>query len=197
MRIRLSLVSALLLMSTAAFAQTTVWEIDPSHSSAQFAVRHMMVSTVRGDFSKVTGQVKMNGKDPKSAMVDATIDATSINTRDEKRDGHLKSPEFLDVAKYPTMTFKSKKIETGSGGAWKLMGDLTIHGVTKPVTFDVQPLSAEGKDPWGNTRVGTTATTKISRKEFGLNWNKALETGGVLVGDEVNLTLDVELVKKK
>jgi polyisoprenoid-binding protein YceI len=197
MRIQLSLVSALLFTSTAAFAQATVWEIDPSHSSAQFAVRHMMVSTVRGDFGKMTGQVKMNGKDMKLSLVDAIIDTTSINTRDAKRDGHLKSPDFLDVTKYPAMTFKSKKIEAGAHGIWKLLGDLTIHGVTKPVTFDVQPLSAEAKDPWGNTRVGTTASAKINRKDFGLTWNAALETGGVVVGDEVNLTLDVELVKKK
>ncbi|MEO6950826.1 MAG: YceI family protein [Polyangia bacterium] len=185
------------LSSFTAFAAPTTWDIDPAHSSAGFSVRHMMVSTVRGDFGKLTGTVTIEGTDWKTATVNASVDVSTINTREPKRDGHLKSPDFFDVAKYPTMTFKSTKVDVVAGGAVKLMGNLTIHGVTKPVTFDVQPVSKEYKHPSGQIVIGTSATTKLNRKDFGLTWNKPLESaGGVMVGDEINVTLDLELDKK-
>ena len=185
------------LSSFTALAAPTTWDIDPAHSSAGFSVRHMMVSTVRGDFGKLTGTVTIEGTDWKTAVVDASVDVNTINTREAKRDGHLKSPDFFDVAKYPTITFKSTKVDVGAGGAIKLMGNLTMHGVTKPVTFDVQPISKEYKNPSGQIVIGTSATTKLDRKAFGLNWNKPVEqAGGVLVGDDVNVTLDLELDKK-
>ena len=171
------------------------WDIDGGHSSAQFSVRHLMVSNVRGEFGKVTGTVKLDDKDITKSVVEATIDVGSINTRDEKRDGHLKSPDFFDVAKFPTITFKSKKV-AGKAGKLKVTGDLTIHGVTKEVVLDVEGPAKEAKDPWGNVKSGAAAFIKINRKDFGLGWNKALETGGVVVGEEVSITLDIELLKK-
>ena len=184
------------LLFGAGAAQASSWEIDGSHSSAQFAVRHLMVSNVRGEFGKVTGTVNFDEKDPSKSTVQATIDATTINTRDEKRDGHLKSPDFFDVAKFPTLSFKSKKVAAAGAGKFKVTGDLTIHGVTKEVVLDVEGPAPEKKDPWGNVKSGATATTKINRKDFGLTWNKSLDGGGVVVGDEVSITLDVELLKK-
>ena len=178
-------------------AAPAVWEIDSAHTAATFSVRHMMVSKVRGEFGKVSGSVTVPGADFTKATVEATIDASSINTRDEKRDGHLKSPDFFDVAKFPTLTFKSKKIErAAAAGRHKMTGDLTIHGVTKEVAFDVEGPSPETKNPWGVGVVGASATATVNRKDFGLNWNKALEAGGVLVGDEITITLDVELNRK-
>ncbi|MGD1026836.1 YceI family protein [Candidatus Binatus soli] len=171
------------------------WQIDSSHTSVEFTVRHMMISNVKGQFQKTTGTITANGNDPASAKIDVTIDASSVDTRVERRDAHLKSPDFLDVAKYPTITFKSTKVEADGPNKWKMTGDLTVHGVTKPVVLDV-----EGSGPpiqvMGNTRAGASATTKINRSDFGLTWNKALETGGVLVGDEVAISIDVEAVKK-
>lgn len=178
-------------LAAPSLAHAAAWDIDPSHSAAGFSVRHMMISNVHGEFGKVAGTVDWDGK---TGAIEATIDASSINTRDEKRDGHLKSPDFFDVAKYPTITFKSQKI-TAKGSKLTVTGDLTIHGVTKPVVLAVEA-SKEMKDPWGNTRLGATATTKINRKDFGLVWNKALETGGVVVGDEVSISIDLELIKK-
>jgi polyisoprenoid-binding protein YceI len=183
------------LFSPAVRAATT-WEIDPAHSAAQFSVRHLMVSNVRGEFGKVTGTVEYDPKEPARATITATIDATTINTREPKRDEHLRSPDFFDVAKYPTITFKSKRLEMASPGKLRIIGDLTIRGVTKEVVLDVEGPTPEIKDPWGNTKIGATATTKINRKDFGLKWNKALETGGVVVGDDVTITIDVELTKK-
>ncbi len=184
-------------LSASAWAAPATWDFDPSHTAATFSIKHLMVSTVRGEFGKMTGTVTMEGTDAKTAVVEATIDATSINTREPKRDAHLKSPDFFDVAKFPTLTFKSKKVEVMAGGALKLSGDLTIHGITRPVTFDVQPLSKEMKSPFGTTVIGTSATAKINRKDFGLTWNKPLEAAGaMLVGDEVTINLDIELVKK-
>jgi polyisoprenoid-binding protein YceI len=177
-------------------AHAAAWEIDSSHSSAQFSVRHLMVSNVRGEFGKVTGTVDFDAKDPSKAKVEATIDAGTINTREQKRDEHLKSPDFFDVAKYPTITFKSKKVVAAGAGKLKVTGDLTIHGVTKEVTLDVEGPAMETKDPWGNQRTGAQATTKINRKDFGLKWNKVLDGGGVAVGDEVTITIDVEMTKK-
>jgi polyisoprenoid-binding protein YceI len=186
---------ALALTSAPLFAQSTTWQIDTAHTSAQFAVRHMMVSTVRGQFNKTTGTVTWDGKNFTTASVDVVIDATTINTREPRRDDHLKSADFFDVAKYPTLTFKSTKIEAAGPGKLKMTGDLTMHGVTKQVVFDVEGPSAPLKEQNG-TRVGATATTKISRQDFGLTWNRAIEAGGVTVSDEVAITIDVELVNR-
>ena len=153
-----------------------------------------MVSNVRGEFSKVTGTVVIDANAPENSRVEATIDAKTIHTRDEQRDTHLKSADFLDVEKFPTIKFVSKKIK-GSDGEWKVTGDLTIHGVTKEVTLDVEGPSPEAKDPWGNVKSGASATTKINRKDFGMVFNMALETGGVMVGDEVTITLELELLR--
>lgn len=182
-----------LLLGSPAHAAT--WELDGTHSAAQFSVKHMMISTVRGDFGKVTGTVNLDDKDLTKSSLDIAIDASTINTREPKRDEHLRSPDFFDVGKFPKITFKSTQITKQSDGKYAVTGDLTLHGVTKPVTLTTE-LSAEVKDPWNNVRRGATGTTKISRKDFGLTWNKALEAGGVAVSDEVNITVDVELVKK-
>jgi polyisoprenoid-binding protein YceI len=187
---------ALALASAPLFAQaTTTWQVDTAHTSAQFAVTHLMVSTVRGQFNKTTGTAVWDGKDFSSASVDVVIDAASIDTREPRRDDHLKSADFFDVAKYPTVTFKSTKIEAAGPGKLKMTGDLTMHGVTKQVVFDVSGPSAPLKEQNG-TRVGASATTKISRKDFGLTWNRALEAGGVTVSDEVAITIDVEFVNR-
>jgi polyisoprenoid-binding protein YceI len=180
--------------AAAAAASPNTWAIDTSHSQAGFAVKHMMVSTVRGSFGKTEGTVTWDGKDISSIKADATIDATTITTNNEKRDTHLKSPDFFDVAKHPTITFKSKKAEAAGAGKFKLIGDLTMRGVTKEVTLDVegpsQPLVAQGR-----TRVGATATTKINRQDYGVNWSRPLDGGGFVVSDEVVITLELELVK--
>jgi polyisoprenoid-binding protein YceI len=190
---------SLMLLLVAAAAHTAsadTWQIDPAHTNVEFTVRHMMISNVKGAFEKTTGTIIANGNDPTAATIDATIDASSINTRVAKRDAHLKSPDFFDVAKYPTITFKSTKIEADGAGKWKVTGDLTLHGVTKPVVMNVDGPTAPIKDPMGNVRAGASATATISRKDFGLTWNKALETGGVVVGDEVSISIDVEAIKK-
>jgi len=170
------------------------YEIDSTHSSVHFSVRHLMVSNVRGEFTKVSGTVKFDAERPETSTVEATIDANSISTRDAQRDGHLKSADFLDTEKFPTITFRGKKVEIQPGGG-KITGDLTIHGVTREIILDVEGPSPEMKDPWGKQRIGASATTKLSRKEFGLTWNAALETGGVMVGDEVKINIDVEFVR--
>jgi polyisoprenoid-binding protein YceI len=185
-----------LALAAGAFAQPARWEIDPVHSNASFTVRHLMVSNVRGEFTKLAGALDVAGNDPTTAKVSVTIEAASVNTREPKRDDHLRSADFFDVAKFPTLTFVSKKIEGAGEGRLKMTGDLTIHGVTREVTFDVDSLTPPMKDPWGGTRAGAHATATINRKDFGLVWNKALEAGGVMVGDDVKITLDVELVKK-
>lgn len=184
-------------IATSGLARASSWEIDGAHSSAQFSIKHLMVSNVRGEFSKVAGTLNLDDKDITKSSVDVSIDVNTINTREAKRDAHLKSPDFFDAAKFPALTFKSKKVEKAGADKLKVTGDLTIHGVTKEVVLNVEGPSAEIKDPFGNTRRGATATAKINRKDFGLNWNKALEAGGVLVGEEVNITIDVELLKKK
>jgi len=178
------------------FAHADNWQIDPMHTSVEFTVRHMMISNIKGVFEKTSGTVTVEGSDPTSAKIDATIDASSIDTRVDRRDADLKSPNFLDVAKYPTMTFKSTKVEAAGEGKWKVTGDLTLHGVTKSVVLDVESSGAPIKDPFGNTRAGASATTKINRKDFGLTYNKTLETGGVMVGDDVAISIDVEAIKK-
>jgi polyisoprenoid-binding protein YceI len=184
-------------MSTVATPQvtTTTWNIDPIHSVAEFKVKHMMISNVKGQFSGISGMLSRDEVDVTNSRVEVTIDAASINTRDAQRDGHLKSADFFDVEKFPTLSFKSTRIQNAGEGELKVSGDLTIHGVTRNVVFEVEGPTAPGKDPWGNTRIGVSATTKINRKDFGLTWNAALETGGILVGDDVTLTLDVQFVK--
>jgi len=180
-----------------AAAAESAWEIDPAHSSVQFSVRHMMVSNVRGEFRNVTGTVRGDETDPTKAQVEATIDTTSIDTRNEKRDTHLKSPDFLDAEKYPTMTFRSKKVEKTGDHRYRVTGDLTLHGVTREVTLDVEGPSAAVKDPMGNVRAGAQAIAKLDRRDFGITWSKTLDGGGVMVGDEVEVTIDVEGTKKK
>lgn len=186
-------------MSTAHIANklqtATTWEIDPAHSSANFSVRHMMIAKVHGGFSQLSGRLYLDRKDLSKSSVEAVIDAASIDTRESKRDEHLRSADFFDVQKYPTLTFKSKEILV-NGEGFQMVGDLTLHGVTKEVTLAVEGLDSEIKDPWGNIKIAASATTKIKRKDFGLNWNAALETGGVLVGDDVNITLDIQFVRK-
>jgi polyisoprenoid-binding protein YceI len=171
------------------------YEIDPAHSSAQFSVRHMMITNVRGGFSSVKGTVVYDSENPSASTVEAVIDATTINTLDPQRDGHLKSADFLNVEQFPTISFKSTSVEVTGSEEAKVAGDLTIHGVTKPVVLKVEGPSAEGKDPWGNIRIGASATTKIKRSDFGLTWNAALETGGIMVGDELKIEIDVQMIK--
>lgn len=169
--------------------------IDSAHSSANFSIKHMMIAKVHGGFEKLSGTLLLDSQDITKSSIEATIDASSINTREAQRDAHLKSADFFDVEKYPTLTFKSKKVEQ-DGDDLKVTGDLTIHGVTKEVVFEVEGPSAELKDPYGNIKIGISAKTKIKRKDFGLSWNAALEAGGVLVGDDVSISLDVQFAKK-
>lgn len=175
----------------------TTWNIDPAHSAAEFKVKHMMIANVKGKFCGMSGTLTLNEANPGQSNVEASIDVNSINTGDAQRDGHLKSADFFDSAKFPAMTFKSTGMKKVSESDWEVNGELTIHGVTKTVKLAVEDVSAPAKDPWGNTRVGLTATTKINRKDFGLTWNATLETGGFLVGEEVAITLDVQVVKKQ
>jgi polyisoprenoid-binding protein YceI len=178
------------------FAGSRSYEIDSSHSSAQFKVRHLMVSNVRGEFGHISGTVIIDDVDVARSSVDVTIDASTINTHDAKRDEHLRSPDFFDVATYPTITFKSKRVQAGKGGDLFVTGDLGIRGVTREVTLDVEPLSPEINDPWGNVKRGASARARVNRKDFGLLWNAALDGGGVVIGDEVTITLEVELGRK-
>ena len=177
-----------------ASAGTTTWQIDPQHSSAQFGVTHLMISTVRGEFHGVKGTVVLDDQDITKSTVNVTIDATSVDTREPDRDKHLKSPDFLDVAKYPFLTFKSTKVEQVSPGELKVTGDLTIRGVTRQVVLNVDGPKAPIKDPWGLQRSAVSATTKINRQDFGVSWNQTLDSGGVVVSDDVRITLDVEMI---
>ena len=179
-----------------AAAATSNWQIDPAHSAAQFAVRHMAISTVRGAFSKVTGTMVFDDKDITKSTVEVVIDVSSIDTRQPDRDKDLKSDHFFDAANFPTITFKSKKVEQVAPGKLKITGDLTIHGTTKEVVLDVDGPTAPIKDPWGNQRVAANATTKINRQDYGVKWNANLDNGGVVVGDDVSIVIDVELVKQ-
>ncbi len=183
-------------LSLPAAAANSNWQIDPAHSSAQFSVRHMAISTVRGAFSKVTGSVVFDDKDVSKSTVEVTIDANSVDTRVPDRDNDLRSEKFFDVAHYPSITFKSKRVEQVAPGKLKVTGDLTIRGTTKEVVLDVEGPAAPMKDPWGNTRTAANATTKINRQDFGVKWNATLDNGGVVVGDDVSIIIDVELVKK-
>jgi polyisoprenoid-binding protein YceI len=174
---------------------TSTWNIDPAHSLAEFKVKHMMIANVKGQFSKVSGALFLDETDLANSRVEATIEAASIHTRDEQRDAHLKSADFFDVEKFPTLHFKSNGISIVKDGELSVEGDLTIRGVTRKVRFAVEGPTPPTKDPWGNTLVAISAITRINRKDFGLNWNAALETGGILVGDEVTITLEVEFVR--
>jgi polyisoprenoid-binding protein YceI len=183
-------------LSLPAVAATSTWQIDPNHSAAQFAVRHLAISTVRGAFTKVSGTVQLDDKDISKSFVDVTIDAASVDTRVPNRDKDLRSDHFFDVEKYPTLTFKSTKVEKLEPGKLKVTGDLTLHGVTKPVVLEVEGPTAAVKDPWGNQRAAVNATTKINRQDFGMKWNPTMDGGGLVVGNDVAITIDVEMVQK-
>jgi len=195
MRRRMILAAVLCIMAPG-LLHAAPWEFDADHTGVHFKVRHLMISSVQGEFEKVTGKIVYDEADVTKSTADITIDAASVNTRVAKRDEDLRSPNFLDVAKYPKIAFKSKRVEKAANGTLKMIGDLTIHGVTKEAVLTVDGPTPAIKDPWGNYRVGGQATTKINRKDFGLVWNATLETGGVMVGDEVEITINVEIYKK-
>ena len=175
--------------------KVTTWTVDGAHAEVGFSVRHLMISTVRGRFGGISGTVTFDETKPAASKVDVTIDVSTIDTRQEQRDGHLRSPDFFDVANHPTMRFVSKRVDGNLDGEFKVVGDLTIRGTTREVTLDVTA-EGRGKDPWGNLRAGFSAKGKINRSEFGLTWNQALEAGGVAVSDEVKLLIDVELIRQ-
>ena len=171
------------------------WKIDPSHSEVTFSVRHMMISNVRGRFEKFTGVVDFNESDPAQSIIDVQIESASISTRDDQRDAHLRSPDFLDAERYPVLTFKSTRVEPLDEQRARLYGDLTIKGIARQVVLDVE-YSGMSKSPWGTTSAGFTASTRINRKDWGLEWNVALETGGWLVGDEIKIDLELEIIQQ-
>lgn len=187
---------ALFVLAIPVLTYTATWQMDPDHSSFQFKIRHLTVSNVKGDFSKLKGVVMIDDQDIARLKIEVVIDAASVNTGHAQRDEHLRGPDFFNVTKYPTITFVSKKVIKADTDRLKVVGDLTIHGVTREITVDVEGPTPEVKDPWGNFRRGATATTKINRRDFGLAWNKVLDTGGLVVGDEVNIYVEVELIKK-
>lgn len=189
--------AAAVILSVPASAATSTWQIDPAHTAAQFAVKHLMISTVRGAFKGVTGTVVWDDQDITKSTVNVTIDATTVDTSEPKRDADLKSDHFFEVAKYPTITFKSTKVAQVGAGKLKVTGDLTIHGVTKQVMLEVDGPSASVKDPWGNTRTAISASTKINRQDYNVKWNATMDGGGVVVSDDVNITIDLEMTKQK
>lgn len=189
-------VAVLALLALPALAAAETWSIDADHSSVGFTVRHMMVSNVKGSFGTFSGTVEVDEKDIARSKVSVTIDAASINTGVAKRDEHLRSADFFDTARYPTMTYVSKKVEKSGKDRLKVYGDLTLRGVTRPVVLDVEGPTAAYRDPWGKTRRGASATAAINRRDFGLTWNKVIEAGGVLVGDEVKIILEMEFIRK-
>lgn len=186
-------------MTTATSPQTatqpTRWTLDASHSSVGFSVRHMMITNVRGEFQKLAGDVVFDPSRPEASKVSATIDVASINTREEKRDAHLRSADFFDAEAHPNMTFESKQVRR-AGDGYEVVGDLTIRGTTREVKLSVEDVTAEHTDPWGQRRIGATARAKVRRSDFGMTWNAALEAGGVLVGDEITISIEVSLVKQ-
>lgn len=188
--------AVMLLATVPSLAQVSTWEIDTAHSGAHFSVRHMMIATVRGEFRKVTGTINLDEKDISKSSVEAVIDATTIDTREERRDNDLRSANFFDVAKFPTITFKSKSVTRLGEGKFKVAGDLTMHGVTREVILNVEGLNAQVNDPRRGPKMGASATTQIKRSDFGLTWNRVVESGGVAVSDEVAIIIDLELVKK-
>jgi len=175
---------------------TQTWKIDPTHSAVRFSVRHLMISKVHGQFARFSGEVQLDDADVSRSSVKVEIEAASIHTNEVKRDAHLRSADFFDVEKFPTLTFVSKQVLAEGGKVTQVIGDLTIHGVTRQVTLDVED-AGRSRDPWGNERVGYEVSTRISRKDFGLEWNVALETGGVLVGDKIDITLEVQAVAEQ
>jgi polyisoprenoid-binding protein YceI len=175
----------------------TTYQIDPAHSAAHFVVRHMMITNVRGTFSNVQGTVIYDPADLASSTLDVSIDAATVNTHEPQRDTHLKSPDFLDVEKFPRIVFRSQKIERAGDEELKVTGDLSLHGVTREVVLKVEGPTSGGKDPWGNVRIGASAVAKIKRSDFGLTWNAALEAGGVLVGDDIKIELEVSLIQSQ
>lgn len=196
MKILCRLILAATLITVPALAGAATWQIDPAHAAVEFRVRHLMVAWVKGAFPDVAGTVEIDETDLTKSKVSVTIGSASIDTNNAKRDEHLRSADFLDSASYPALTFVSKKIVAEGGQLRQVIGDLTIRGTTREVTLNVEELTPAIKDPWGNTRRGATASAEINRKDFGLNWNKALETGGVVVGDEVRIALGIELIRK-
>ena len=182
-------------MTSPATTGQTTWQLDAAHTLVEFSVKHMMVTTVKGRFTGVQGSIVTDMADHTKGSVDVTIDAATVDTRDEKRDGHLKSPDFLDVVNYPTITFKSTRVVTQDATHLNVIGDLTIHGVTKQVELDTE-LNGEGTTPYGAHVAGFSATTKINRKDFGLNWNVALEAGGFLVSDDIKISIEGEAIQK-
>jgi polyisoprenoid-binding protein YceI len=178
-------------------AATTTWQIDPAHTAAGFSVKHMMIATVRGQFKGVTGTVNWDDQDLSNSIVDVTIDTNTVDTGEPKRDADLKSANFFDVAHYPAITFKSTKIERISAAKMKVAGNLTIHGITKPIVLDVEGPSGAIKDPYGNTRVALNATTTVNRMDYGVKWNAKMDGGGIVVGDDVNINIDLEMIKKE
>ncbi len=183
-------------LSSASFGQSATYQIDPAHSNAQFVVRHLGISNVQGQFTKVSGTVQLDEGDVTKSTVSATIEVNSLDTRVAGRDKDLLSEKFFDVSKFANMTFQSKKIVRFDGGKLKLTGDLTIHGVTREITFDVDGPTADIKDPWGNNRRGVSATAKINRQDFGLTWNSSLPSGELVIGDSVAIALDIEIFRK-
>jgi polyisoprenoid-binding protein YceI len=188
---------AILLLGIPVLAYGVTWQIDPDHSSFQFKIRHLMVSNVRGDFGKIIkGTIRYDDQDIPDTKAEVVLDAASINTSHGKRDEHLRGPDFFDVTRYPTITFVSKQVTKEGADRMRVIGDLTIRNMTREVVLEVQGLTSEIKDPWGNFRRGLTATTKINRKDFGITWNKALDTGGMVVGEEVEISVEIEMIKK-
>jgi len=187
--------------STTAFApdstlaSSSTWNIDPAHSVAEFKVRHMMISYVRGEFAGLSGTLTLDESDYSHSTIEASIPAASVKTVDETLNAHLKAADFFDVERFPTLTFKSTKIRPEVGRDYAVTGDLTIRGITKSVTLNVKDVSGPSTDPWGNQRIGLSASAKFNRKDFGIIWNTALDSGGVLVGDEVAITLDVQFIR--
>jgi polyisoprenoid-binding protein YceI len=185
-----------LALCTPSIAMAANYQLDADHSSIQFKIRHLTVSNVTGTFNKFKGSASVEGEDIATLKVEVTIDAASVDTGHEKRDEHLRNADFLDVAKYPTITFVSKKVMKAEPGKLRVTGDLTLHGVTREITVDLEGPTPEIKDPWGNFRRGATGTAKIDRRDFGITWNKALDTGGLVVGNEVGIQVDIEWVRK-
>jgi len=191
-----NILTAVLLVVTPVIVEAATWQIDPAHATIEFKVRHLMVAWVKGSFPTVAGFADVDEADLTKSTVSVTIDTTSIDTNNAKRDEHLRSADFFDVAKFPTMTFISKKVIADGASLRQVIGDLTIRGTTREVTLEVEEFTPAIKDPWGNLRRGATATATINRKDFGVAWNSLLETGGVAVGDEVRISLNVELIRK-
>ena len=196
MRRYISPIMVLLFLGIPIFTDAATWQVDLAHSSFQFKIRHLTVSNVKGDFNKFQGVANIDDQNISHLKVEVAIDVASVNTGHAQRDEHLRGPDFFDVTKYPTITFVSKKVNKTETNRLKVIGDLTLRGVTREVTVDLEGPTPEVKDPWGNFRRGVTATTKINRRDFGLTWNKVLDTGGLVVGDEVDIYIEVELIRK-